>query len=44
MITDATYFVSSLTLHNALQIPFVHDEITIHANSTNYVRLTTATS
>jgi hypothetical protein len=32
MITGALWFVSNLTLHNDLRIPFVHQEITLHAN------------
>jgi hypothetical protein len=32
MITGAPWFVSNLTLHNDLMIPFVHEEITVHAN------------
>jgi hypothetical protein len=32
MITGAPWFVSTLTLHNDLRIPFVHQEITLHAN------------
>jgi hypothetical protein len=32
MITGAPPFVSNLTLHNDLKIPFVHQEITLHAN------------
>jgi hypothetical protein len=31
-ITGALWFVSNLTLHNDLKIPFVHNEITFHAN------------
>jgi hypothetical protein len=27
----APYFVSNLSLHNDLQIPFVHEEITLHS-------------
>jgi hypothetical protein len=30
MITGARWFVSTLTLHNDLKIPFVHEEITFH--------------
>jgi hypothetical protein len=32
MITGAPWFISTLTLHNDLKIPFVHKEITFHAN------------
>jgi hypothetical protein len=32
MITSAPWFVSNLTLHSNLKIPFVHEEITLHAN------------
>jgi hypothetical protein len=32
MITGAPWFVRNLTLHNDLKIPFVHQEITLHAN------------
>jgi hypothetical protein len=32
MITSAPCFVSKPTLHNYLKIPFVHEEITLHAN------------
>jgi hypothetical protein len=32
MITGAAWFVSNLTLYNDLKIPFVHEEITLHAN------------
>jgi hypothetical protein len=32
MITGAPWFVSTLTLHNDLKIPFVHQEIPLHAN------------
>jgi hypothetical protein len=32
MITGAPCFVSNLTLHNDLKIPFVHYETTLHAN------------
>jgi hypothetical protein len=31
-ITGAPWFVSNLTLHNDLTIPFVNKEITFHAN------------
>jgi hypothetical protein len=31
-ITGAPWFVSNLALHNDLKIPFVHEEITLHAN------------
>jgi hypothetical protein len=31
-ITGAPWFVSTLTLHNDLKIPFVQQEITLHAN------------
>jgi hypothetical protein len=29
MITGAPWFVSNLTLHNDVKIPFVHEEITL---------------
>jgi hypothetical protein len=32
MITGEPWFVSNITLHNHLKIPFVHEEITLHAN------------
>jgi hypothetical protein len=32
MITGAPLFISNLTLHNDLKIPFVRKEITLHAN------------
>jgi hypothetical protein len=32
MITGAPRFVSNLTLHNDFKIPFVHQEIPLHAN------------
>jgi hypothetical protein len=32
MMTGAPWYVSNLTLHNDLKIPFVHEEITLHAN------------
>jgi hypothetical protein len=32
MITGASWFISTLTLHNDLKVPFVHQEITLHAN------------
>jgi hypothetical protein len=32
MTTGAPWFVSNLTLHNDLKIPFVHKEITLQAN------------
>jgi hypothetical protein len=42
MINGAPWFVSNLTLHNASKIPFVHQEITLHAN--NYKLRTTGHS
>jgi hypothetical protein len=32
IIIGAPWFVSDQTLHNDLKIPFVHEEITLHAN------------
>jgi hypothetical protein len=31
-MTSVRWFVSNLTFHNDLEIPFVHEEITPHAN------------
>jgi hypothetical protein len=33
MITGDPWFVSNLTLHNDLKVPFVHEEITLHDNT-----------
>jgi hypothetical protein len=32
MITGAPWYVSNLTLHNDIKIPFVREEIILHAN------------
>jgi hypothetical protein len=32
MITGTPWFVSNLTLHSDLKVPFVHQEITLRAN------------
>jgi hypothetical protein len=42
-ITGAIWFFSNVTLPNNLKIPFVHEEITLHATHANYALLATAT-
>jgi hypothetical protein len=40
----APWFVSNLPSHNDLKIPFVHEEVTLHAKDTNYASLAIAIS
>jgi hypothetical protein len=43
MITGAPWFVSNLTLHNDLKIPFVHKKSHSMPTNTNYTPLATTT-